>query len=433
MDDDDPFIPVNGLPPYDADEPYDASEEPEPAFRPDGRGRRRRTRRRLLAGASAAALVITGAAVGGAVVGLRAAGTSGPAAVTTPTVRRDLGQGQQDPYGGGDLDGTPQLPQGYSGQGDPGQRYGATGGSGPTSTTAASSSQEVGVVDIDVVLGYQGAKAAATGIVLTSTGEVLTNNHVVDGATSFAVTVVSTGQTYTASVVGYDVSGDLAVLQLHGASGLSVARLSTGGTPSVGTAVVGVGNAGGTGGTPSAAAGTVVAVDQSITATDDNGSNAEQLTGLIETDAAIQAGDSGGPLYDASGAVVGVDTAASAGGQAQGYAIPIAAALKIAAQIEAGDASSTVHVGATAMLGVEVAGRSSALVEGVVSGGAAARAGLVAGDTITALAGHTVSTPSSLSSIVSGVTPGHAVVIRWLDQSGVSHHATVTLTSGPAF
>jgi S1-C subfamily serine protease len=429
MDDDDTFIPVNGLPPYEADVPYDASEEPEPPFLRDGQRRRRQARRRLVAGASAAALVIGGAAVGGAVVGLRSAGTSGSAAATAPTVRRDLGAGEQDPYGGGDLDVTPQVPQGYPGQGD-----GTIGGSGATTTTtAATSSQEVGVVDIDVVLGYQGAKAAATGIVLTSTGEVLTNNHVVDGATSFAVTVVSTGRTYSASVVGYDVSRDLAVLQLHGASGLSVAKFSTGGTPAVGAPVVGVGNAGGTGGTPSAAAGTVVAVNQSITATDENGSNAEQLTGLIETDAAIAAGDSGGPLYDASGAVVGVDTAASAGGQAQGYAIPIATALQIAAQIEAGDASATVHVGATAMLGVEVSGRSSALVEGVVAGGAAARAGVVAGDTITALAGHTVSTPASLSNIVSGLAPGHPVVIRWRDQSGVSHHATVTLTSGPAF
>jgi S1-C subfamily serine protease len=299
-------------------------------------------------------------------------------------------------------------------------------------TTPATTRQQAGVVDINVVLGYQDGQAAGTGIVLTSSGEVLTNNHVVDGATAITVTVASTGRTYTASVVGYDVTGDIAVIQLNGASGLVTANTAARSTVAVGTKVVGVGNAGGVGGTPSAAAGRVVGVDQTITASDQGGANAEQLTGLIETDAAIAAGDSGGPLYDSAGAVVGMDTAASSGGQVQGYAIPISRALAVAAAIESGASSSTVHIGTTAMLGVQVAGTSQTLVEGVLAGSAAARAGVVAGDTITVVAGRAVTTPASLSAIVGSLTSGQRVSLRWTDQAGTTHRATVTLMAGPA-
>ncbi len=151
-------------------------------------------------------------------------------------------------------------------------------------------------------------------MVLTSTGEILTNNHVVDGATSISVQVVTTGKTYTATVVGTDPTKDIAVLQLQNASGLQSANIGDAGAVSaatVGTAVTGVGNAGGTGGVPSAASGKVVALNQSLTATDENGQNPEQLTGMIETNAPIQAGDSGGPLYDSANRVIGIDTAAS--------------------------------------------------------------------------------------------------------------------------
>src|SRR6202042_3737587 len=136
--------------------------------------------------------------------------------------------------------------------------------------------------------------------------------------------------TYSASVVGYDKTKDVAVLQLHGASGLQTATINTS-TASVGETVVGIGNAGGTGGTPSAAGGTVTALDQAITASDEGDGTSERLTGLIETNADIQAGDSGGSLVNSAGQVVGMDTAASSGfsfqsaGESsgyQGYAIP---------------------------------------------------------------------------------------------------------------
>jgi len=127
------------------------------------------------------------------------------------------------------------------------------------------------------------------------------------------VTDVGNNKTYTASVVGYDRTKDVAVLQLHNASGLTTATLGNSSNASVGEDVVGIGNAGGTGGTPSAVGGTVTALNQSITASDDGDGTSEQLSGLIETNADIQPGDSGGSLVNTSGDVIGMDTAASAG------------------------------------------------------------------------------------------------------------------------
>ncbi|WP_433161883.1 S1C family serine protease [Kribbella sp. CA-247076] len=168
-----------------------------------------------------------------------------------------------------------------------------------------------GLVNVNTVLGYEGEKAAGTGIVLTSDGEVLTNHHVIEGATSISVTNVGNGKTYTASVVGYDEDHDIAVLQLKDASGLQTAKIGDSDEVEVGDQVVGIGNAGGDGGTPSYAPGEVTALDQSITATDANGQDPEDLSNLIQTNANIQAGDSGGPLANASGEVIGVDTAGS--------------------------------------------------------------------------------------------------------------------------
>ncbi len=241
-----------------------------------------------------------------------------------------------------------------------------------------------GLVDIDTTLGYQQEEAAGTGIVLTSNGEILTNNHVIDGATTISVTDVGQRQ---------DLLGQRGRLRPHQGHRRAPAprRIGTADRHhrrlvqvSVGEDVVGIGNAGGTGGTPSAAGGTVTALNQSITASDEGDGTSEQLTGLIETNADIQPGDSGGSLVNTSGEVVGIDTAASAGfsfqssGQSsgnQGYAIPINEAITIAKQIEAGTASSTVHIGATAFLGVEVA-QSSCTSGGTGSGGSAGASGL---------------------------------------------------------
>ena len=138
-------------------------------------------------------------------------------------------------------------------------------------------------------------------MVLTSSGEILTNNHVIAGATSIRVTDIGNGKTYSASVVGYDETLDIAVLQLQGASGLQTISIGNSSTAAIGETVIGIGNAGGTGGTPSAASGAVTALDQSITASDEADGSSEQLANLIEMNADIQAGDSGGPLVNSSG------------------------------------------------------------------------------------------------------------------------------------
>jgi S1-C subfamily serine protease len=294
--------------------------------------------------------------------------------------------------------------------------------------------------------------------VLTSNGEVITNNHVINGATKITATDVGNGKTYTATVVGYDASHDIAVLQLKNASGLQTAHLADSSKVAVGESVVAVGNAGGTGGTPSNAGGSVTALNQSITAGDELDGVSEQLSGLIEVNADIQPGDSGGSLVNNAGQVIGIDTAASQGfsfqsSATQGFAIPINQAIAIAQQITSGQGTATSHVGSTAFLGVELSTSSSqggsgnffgnnsgsgsgssssgAAVSGVLSGGPAAQAGLAAGDTITSLDGNSVDSPSSLSALMVGHHPGDHVQIGWVDSSGQSHTATVVLGSGP--
>jgi S1-C subfamily serine protease len=311
--------------------------------------------------------------------------------------------------------------------------FGGTGSvSGTTAaTTTATAAQQVGIVEINTVLSYQQAKAAGTGMLVTANGEILTNNHVVEGATSISVTIATTGATYTASVVGTDPTDDIAVLQLASASGLQTAQLSSAAV-TVGEAVTGVGNAGGTG-TLSAAPGAVTAVGQTITASDETGASAEQLSGLIETDAGIQAGDSGGPLYGPGGTVIGMDTAASSGGVPQGYAIPIATAETIAAKIEAGVDDSTIHQGYPAFLGISLQDSGSGVtVAGVLAGGPAAGAGITAGDVIASVGGTSVTSAASLSTAMARFQPGDRVHVTWTTAAGVDRSATVTLATGPA-
>jgi S1-C subfamily serine protease len=303
------------------------------------------------------------------------------------------------------------------------------------------------LVDIVSTDGYQGAASAGTGIVLTSTGEVLTNNHVISGATSIKVTDVGNGRTYTAKVVGYDAGDDVAVLQLQGASGLTTASLGNSSTVRAGENVTALGNAGGKGGTPSVASGTVTALNQSITASDELSGSSEQLTGLIETNADIQPGDSGGALVNSYGQVIGINTAASSQFQFQGqtgqeraYAIPINQAMTIAHQIEKGTGSADVHIGATAFLGVAVSDQSAgfggsgggAVIAKVVSGSPADKAGLTAGDEITSVGGQQISSAKDVAHALVKYHPGDSVRVSWLDQTGQSHTGNVTLTTGPA-
>lgn len=302
-----------------------------------------------------------------------------------------------------------------------------------------------GVVVVDTKLGYESGAAAGTGIVLTSSGEVLTNNHVIQGATTVTVVVPGTTHHYSGKVVGYDVSADVAVIQLSGASNLKTASLGDSSKVTTGQAVQALGNAGGTG-TLTPASGTVTGLAKAITVSDDQGGT-ESLRGLIETNAALQPGDSGGPLLNSNGQVIGMDTAAStsftfqAASASDAYAIPINTARTIAKQIESGKATTAVHIGPTGFLGVEIASTNrfgfggatstGAVIAGTVAGGPAASAGLTAGEVVTAINGHTVSSPSAITSLILTKKPGVKITVTYTDQSGTSHVTTVTLGSGP--
>ena len=322
----------------------------------------------------------------------------------------------------------------------------------PVSTATITARVDPGLVNINVSNHSMGLRGQATGMVLTPSGVVLTNNHVVQGATRITATDVGNGRIYSASVVGYDRSGDVAVIQLQGASGLQTVPLGDSSTVSVSAKVFALGNAGGGGGTPRVAQGSVTALQRSITASDLGGGNAERLHGLIQTDARVQPGDSGGPLVNDGGQVVGMNAAASSLNttyvsqrSVQGFAIPIDSALTIAKQIEAGTSSATVHVGPTGFLGVEVvpppqsaggsahvAGPQGALIAGALPGYPAARLGLAQGDVITAVDGQQVTSASALTDLLSAHHPGDSVQLRWTDPAGQTHAATVKLASGPA-
>lgn len=296
-----------------------------------------------------------------------------------------------------------------------------------------------GVVVINTNLAYQGGAAAGTGMVLTSSGEILTNNHVIAGATTIKVVIPHTTHTYTAQVVGYNTTADVAVLQLQKASNLKKVAIGDASKLVVGSRVTAVGNAGGTG-TLVSAKGTVTGLNKSITVQADNGGT-EQLSGLVETNAALQPGDSGGPLLSSAGRVVGMDTAASTGfgftstGSSDGFAIPIGKATTIAKLIVSGKSSATVHIGATAFLGIQVQsapfGGGGAMIAGVVPAGPAATAGLVPGDVITAVAGNVVSDPSGIASIVLAHKVGDTITITYTDTSGAPQTVSVTLGNGP--
>ena len=347
--------------------------------------------------------------------------------------------GNSSPYGygsGGSSNGN-GSPYAYgSGGSSSGSSSGGSGG--PSNVSSIAAAVDPGLVDLNVTLGDQNEQASATGIVLTSSGLVLTNNHVIDGATTISATDVGNGKTYRATVVGYDRSADIAVIQLSGASGLKTSALGDSSKVTIGDTVVAIGNAGGVGGTPSAAGGSVVALNQQITATDEDGGSSERLGGLIEVNADVQSGDSGGPLVNSAGRVIGVDAAASAGfsfrsSGGQGYAIPINRALAIAAQIENNHSSASVHIGPTAFLGVKLSYTASrATIVGVLSGSPAARAGLGSGCVITSLAGQAVDSPTTLVSLLGRYRPKDRVRLGWSDPAGQRHAATVQLAAGPA-
>ena len=396
---------------------------------------RRAVSRGLVAGVAA---LIVALLVGVGVIRALPTGSDAPVA-TPPSVSAPA-----DPQQPGQIDPGQDPLQGLlPGQDQPSAGSGTQGGSTSTADPAVVAAVSPGLVNITTAIGYDGNQAAGTGVVLTQDGIVLTNHHVVAGSTSIRVAVAGTTRTYSADVLGYDASHDIAVIKLRGASGMTTAPLGDSSTVKVGDRVVGLGNAGGLGGKPVVAAGSVTGLARSITAMDSENGTSEELHGLIETDASIQPGDSGGALASSEGKVIGIITAGSVGtsttrngaqATTDGYAIPINSALAIAQDIRDGKASSTVHIGASAFLGIQVASSPTGtgiVVSGVVAGSAAERAGITAGSMITALDGSAVSTNPQLRALIAPHHPGDTVSISWITAAGQSRTANVTFGSGP--
>jgi S1-C subfamily serine protease len=361
-------------------------------------------------------------------------------------------------------------------------------GSGTTSGEQAILSKvEPGLVIIDTTLQYNSERAAGTGMVINSDGLVLTNNHVIEDSTAITATVVG-GRTYPAKVVGYDVTGDVALLQLQGASGLHTVPVGNSATVKTGQTVVAMGNAEGQSQIVPAE-GQITGLNQTITATDQGGSvTSETLHGMLETNAAIVSGDSGGPLADSAGQVIGMDTAGndvSYGQQSpSGFAIPINTALSIVHQIAAGQASSTITIGYPPFMGIYIATGSGSpqaqaeqqngngfggsggfggfggfgnggsqscytsnanlsvpssiapvssgtLIIGTICGSPAALAHITAGSVITGVNGQAVGPPDSLTAIMSKYRPGQAISVTWVSPSGQRTTSSLTLTAGP--
>jgi S1-C subfamily serine protease len=363
--------------------------------------------------------------------------------------------------------GTPRAPR----------APGAATAAGALGTAGIYSRLAPSVVDITATLRYDGETASGTGFVIDARDAlVLTNNHVIRDATAVTARIAPAGRTYPAEIVGTDAGADIAVLKLQGAAGLTAAPLGDSATVTAGTRVLAIGNQAGKDGPPTAASGVVNGVDRTIQADDGASGFSETLHGMLETTARMEPGDSGGPLAGPSGTVIGVDTAAGSGTSPAGYAIPIGAAMAVERQIAAGRATQGITLGTGGFLGVVVTAtaspspraqalqeqrlavpgtrpsragclvteagagmpaaiapaRSGALVDGVLCGTGAARAGIAPGDVITAAAGHPVSSPDALTAIVNVCRPGTVVRVSWTDLAGARRTSLVLLATAPA-
>ena len=300
--------------------------------------------------------------------------------------------------------------------------------------SAADIAAKVDPAIVDITTTLANGKAAGTGMILTSDGLVLTNNHVIADANEIRVQVTGSGPIYSATVLGYDITDDVALLQIDGVSNLPTIDVGDSSKVALRDKVVALGNALGRGGTPAIAQGSVTGLDQTITAGDLGGSS-QTLSGLVEINAPLQPGDSGGPLVNLSGQVIGMNAAAAQSNRRQSasdaFAIPINTALDIAHQIQSGQGSATVHIGARALLGVQVQQGQGATVAVVQPGSPAESAGLAAGDVIVAVGSKTITSVSDLPTALDSYHPGDKVSIGWIDTNGRHHTASVQLIAGP--
>jgi putative serine protease PepD len=272
---------------------------------------------------------------------------------------------------------------------------------------------------------------AGTGVVITPDGDLLTNAHVVAGATSIKVTLNNDTQAHDATLIGADTSADLALLKISGVTNLPTAELGNSGDLKVGDSVIAIGNALNLQGGMTVTEGIVSALNRSVDATDGS------LSGLIQTDAAINPGNSGGPLVNAAGQVVGINTATSGDAQNIGFAIAIDKAKPVIDTLKKGGgsrspASSGSAQASRAFLGVSVTdGTTGAVVADVDPTSPAGKAGLQQGDEIVSLGGRTISSANDLTSAMTSHKPGDRVTLTWVRGQG-RQSADVQLASRPA-
>jgi putative serine protease PepD len=274
---------------------------------------------------------------------------------------------------------------------------------------------------VDIVASSRRGSGEGTGIIISPDGYVLTNAHVVEGATRVSVATAGNSRAQSATVVGADEAHDVALLKIEGASGLPAAELGRSADVTVGEDVVAIGNALGLRGDPTVTRGIVSALNRTV----------ENLTGMIQTDAAINPGNSGGPLLNSAGQVIGINTAVAAdGAQNIGFAIPIDKAKALADRLKTGQGPAP-----TAFLGVSTTetedGSAGALVVSMVSGGPAQRAGISVGDLIVTFDGKPVSGADTLSGLVQTRQPGDTVQVV-VERDGSSRTMSVTLGTKPA-
>ncbi|HEX2043826.1 MAG TPA: trypsin-like peptidase domain-containing protein, partial [Acidimicrobiales bacterium] len=254
-------------------------------------------------------------------------------------------------------------------------------------------------------------EGAGTGVVLTPDGEVLTNAHVVDGATSITVTLNGESRARPADLVGADRSNDVALLRIRDAANLPTVSLGRSADLEVGDSVLAIGNALALEGGLTVTEGIVSALNRSLR---DNGGS---LEGLIQTDAAINRGNSGGPLVTADGQVVGINTAVAGDAQNIGFALAIDRVKPVVERIRANPSgSSGARTRTGAFLGVSTSptpGRRGVVVEEVVEGSPADRAGIEAGDVILSVGGTAVDNPEELRQAIADRQPGDQVQVGY--------------------
>ncbi len=297
-------------------------------------------------------------------------------------------------------------------------------------------------VETQTAYGIADADAAGTGIIVSADGYILTNHHVVDGAKKIQV-VTTDGDVYDdVKLVGTDPLNDVAYLKVNGVKDLKPAELGDSSTLRVGQRVVAIGNALGQF-QNTVSSGIISGKGRPISARSENGSGADSLTDLLQTDAAINPGNSGGPLLNFSGQVIGMNTAVATEAEGIGFAIPINATKGTLKSVLKGEGVKRSYIGvryvevtaASAKQydlkvkhGAYILGSGSAAA--IVPGGPADKAGLKEKDIITKVNGEVVGVAGGVSTLVGEYAPGETIEVTYL-RDGKEYTTKVTLQVHP--